>query len=241
MDVCCNRALLVCALSAVCPLFVLAGLPCALWLLFACLIVARPRLSGRCVPETFVRPSQLHVYPLLNVLACCPCLHAHGNGMAVDSTLTRNCGGGCRFSRFHSCLYIESWVSRDWPLSSQPAGEGVTTVWHGPLIEQRRTNGTLESPQGGRRWSVTICHDPQPAPYRLQPAHHSRRFITSDGQHGSHVGENQQHEESQVGADKDPRHQGTKRGLSGSDRVGGRDTRGGKSSGGGGFAVNLAC
>lgn len=178
------------------------------------MIVARPRRSTQCLPETVVHPFQLHLYPSLNVLANCPCLHAHGNRMAVDSTLPIICGGGGLCSWFHCCQYTEPWLSRGWPLSGQPAGEEATTVWRGPLIEQHRTNGTLELPQGGRRWILTICHDPQPAPYRLRPAHHFCRYKTSDGQHGSHVGGNQQHEESQAGTDKDPRHHGNKRGRS---------------------------
>ena len=143
MDICYTRLVYMlppCSarLCSVCPLPVLVCLPAALLLpvesalyqtvgravgLPVCLTVA-------CAPIIARRP-QLHVYPLLNVLAYCSFMHAHGTRVAVGLISTRKLWWCLPLCRFPCCQYTPSGVSRGCPLSSQPAGEEVTTAWRG--------------------------------------------------------------------------------------------------------------
>jgi len=110
MHVCHRHALLVCAPST--SQLLVAG--------------ARPSLPWL--------PTALQVYPLLNISAYCSFSHV-ASGVAVGLILIRKLCLHLPLCRSLCCQHTPSWVSRGWPLSSQPAGEDGTTVWHDQFIE----------------------------------------------------------------------------------------------------------
>ena len=136
MYVCYRHALLVCASLA-------RQLPDGVSSRYSCSTVCPLRCSLP-VPvyptvaraPMIARRSSLRVYLLLNVSAYCSFSYAIASGVAVGLILSKKLCLHLPLCRSLFCQHTPSWVSRGWPLSSQPAGEDVMTVWRDQIIEK---------------------------------------------------------------------------------------------------------